>query len=112
MNSVPGEYIRLVSRAALLLDDSKIQLETLASIPGIGAATATAILAFYDPTYYAVGDRYMVDALLNRERAIRFADYPRTLEELRKRNPGDFDLRTVEKAYYQNYRDEHGVGRW
>jgi hypothetical protein len=25
---------------------------------------------------------------------------------------GEFDLRTVEKAYYQQYRNTHDVGRW
>lgn len=112
MNSVPGNFIRLVSEAALLLDDPKTQLKTLTAIPGIGNATATLILAFYDPTNYAIGDRYMVDALLGEDRGMRLTDYPTILEELSDRNPGEFDLRTVEKAYYQKYRDEQKVGRW
>ncbi len=52
---------------------------------------------------YAVGDRYMVAALFGEDRALRLSDYPRLLTELRDRNPGGFDLRTVEKAYYQQY---------
>jgi len=34
------------------------------------------------------------------------------LEELYDRNRGNFDLRTVEKAYYQRYRVENDVGDW
>lgn len=94
------------------MDDPKIQLETFTSIPGIGSAIATVILAFYDPTNYAVGDRYIVDIFLDEDRGMRITDYPTILEEFRNRNPGDFDLRTVEKAYYQSYRDKHDIGRW
>ncbi|WP_255470553.1 hypothetical protein [Halorubrum sp. CBA1125] len=43
---------------------------------------------------------------------MRVTDYPDILKELRDRNPGDFDLRTVEKAYYQRYRVENDVGDW
>lgn len=87
--------------AADLLSDPKLQLKTLTSIPGIGPAIATVVLAFHDPTNYAVGDRYMVAALLGEDRALRLSDYPRLLTALCERNPGGFDLRTVEKTYYQ-----------
>ncbi|WP_238532918.1 hypothetical protein [Halalkalicoccus jeotgali] len=36
----------------------------------MGPATATVILAFHDPMNYAVGDRYMVAALLGDDRAL------------------------------------------
>lgn len=106
---VPDEFVRRVSEAALLVDDAKLQLETLASIPGIGSATGTVVLAFYDPETYAVGDRYIVHALLDEDRQMRKTDYPKLLKELSERNPGGFDLRTVEKAYYQRYRERHGI---
>lgn len=61
---------------------------------------------------YAVGDRYMVVTLFGEDRTLRLSDYPQLLTELRNRNPGEFDLRTVEKAYYQQYRDTDDVGRW
>ena len=112
LSGVPDEFVRRVSEAALIVDDSKLQLKTLSSIPGIGNATATLVLAFYDPANYAIGDRYIVDALLGEDRAMRLTDYPVILDELRDQNPGNFDLRTVEKAYYQKYRDAHDVGRW
>jgi endonuclease III-like uncharacterized protein len=112
MNSVSDEFIQRVSEAALVLDNPKIQLKTLTSIPGVGNATATVILAFYDPTNYAVGDRYIVHALLGKDQDMGLTDYPRILEELHKQNPGGFELRTIEKAYYQKYRDDHGIGRW
>ena len=112
MNSVPDEFIRLVSKAALLLDDPKIQLKTLSSIPGIGYATATVILAFFDPTNYVVGDRYIVAELLGVDRGIQLTDYPKVLKRLHDENPEGFDLRTVEKAYYWKYREEQDVGRW
>jgi len=112
VNTVPDEFIQRVSEAAFLIDDPKVQLKTLRSIPGIGGATATVVLAFYDPETYAVGDRYIVHELLEEDRRMRVTDYPKILAELRDRNPGGFDLRAVEKAYYQRYRDEHDVGMW
>lgn len=54
--------VQRISEAAFLVDDPKPRLETLTSIPGIGPATATVVLAFHDPTNYAVGDRYMIAA--------------------------------------------------
>lgn len=112
IDDVPEPYIQKVTAAALEVDDPELQLKTLRSIPRIGAATATVVLAFYDPEQYAVGDRYILDALFDEDRQMRITDYPKILEELRDRNPGGFDLRTVEKAYYQQYRDEHDVGRF
>lgn len=112
VNTVPDEYVRRVSEAALLVDDPVVQLKTLQSIPGIGAATATVVLRFYDPENYAIGDRYIVHEFFGEDRGMRVTDYPKILEELRDRNPGGFDSRTVETAYYQRYRDEHDVGNW
>jgi len=109
MQNVPDEFVRLVSEAALLIDDPKRQLHTLDSIPGVGGAMATVVLAFYDPTNYAVGDRYIVDALFGEDRQMRFSDYPKILAEFRQRNPEDFDLRRVEKAYYQRYRAKKDI---
>lgn len=109
VNQVPDQFIRKVSEAGLLIDQPEIQLKTLSSIPGIGHATATVILAFYDPESYAVGDRYMVDLLLEEDRQMRVTDYSKILETLQELNPGNFDLRTVEKAYYQRYRVDQGI---
>lgn len=109
VNRVSDEYIRRVSEAALLVDDPVLQLKTLSSIPGIGGATATVILTFYNPAIYAVGDRYMVDMFLGEDRQMRMTDYSTLLEELRDRNPGGFNLRTIEKAYYQRYREQQGI---
>ncbi|ADQ66914.1 hypothetical protein GL213_06645 [Halogeometricum borinquense] len=109
VNRVPDAFVRRVSEAALLVDDPEVQLKTLSSIPGIGSATATVVLTFYDPERYAVGDRYMVDLFFGEDRQMRVTDYPKLLSELRDRNPGGFDLRTVEKAYYQRYREENGI---
>lgn len=109
VNRVPDEYVRRVSEAALLVDDPEVQLKTLSSIPGIGYATATVVLTFYNPERYAVGDRYMVDVLLGEDRQMRVTDYPKLLSELRARRPTGFALRTVEKAYYQRYREQEGI---
>jgi hypothetical protein len=112
VNTVPDEFVQRVTEAALLIDDPTTQLKTLKSIPGIGPATATVILTFYDPENYGIGDRYILDEFFGEDRTIRVTDYPKILTELRERNPGDFDLRTVEKAYYQKYRIENDVGDW
>ncbi|WP_121821070.1 hypothetical protein [Halostella salina] len=112
VSTVPDEFVQRVTEAALLIDDPTTQLKTLKSIPGIGPATATVVLTFYDPENYGIGDRYILDEFFGEDRTIRVTDYPKILAELRDRNPGDFDLRTVEKAYYQKYRVENGVGDW
>jgi len=109
MRSTPEEFVQHITEAALLPEDPKIQLQTLSSIPGIGDATGTVVLAFYDPTTYAVGDRYIIDALFGEDRGFRRSDYSDLLDELRERNPDEFDLRTVEKAYYRRYQEENEI---
>lgn len=109
MRSTPEEFVQRATEAALLAEAPKVQLRTLSSIPGIGDATGTVVLAFYDPANYAVGDRYIMDVLFGEDRGFRGSDYPELLRELRDRNPGDFDLRTVEKAHYQRYREENDI---
>ncbi|WP_245634128.1 hypothetical protein [Halalkalicoccus paucihalophilus] len=104
-------FVQRICEAAFSVYDPKLQLETLTSIPGIGPATATGVLAVHDPTNYAIGDRYRVAALLGEDRTLQLSDYPRLLTELRDQNPGGFDLWTVETAYYQQYRDTCDVGR-
>lgn len=66
MSEVPAAFVQRIREAAFLVGDPKLQLGTLTSIPGIGLATATVVLAFYDPTNYAVGDRYMMQLSLVR----------------------------------------------
>ncbi|WP_248897039.1 hypothetical protein [Haloplanus halobius] len=112
VRTVPDQFVRRVSEAALQVDDPTVQLKTLKSVPGIGPATGTVVLTFYDPEHYGIGDRYIVHELLGEDRIMRVTDYPDILAELRDRNPGGFDLRTVEKAYYQRYRVENDVGDW
>lgn len=77
MRSMHNEFVRLMSEAALLMDNPKRHLHTLDSIPGVGGATATVILAFYDPTNYAVADRYIVDALFGEDRKCGLATIQR-----------------------------------
>ncbi len=112
VRTVSDEFIRRISEASFLVNDPTVQLKTLTAIPGIGAATASVILAFYDPENYGIGDRYIIDEFFGEDRTMRATDYPTILAELRNRNPGDFDCRTVEKAYYQKYRVENNVGDW
>ena len=112
MHRVPDEFVLKVTEAALLVDDPQVQVDTIASIPGVGTATATVVLMFYDPEKYAVGDRYLKDELLGKDRSMKDFDYPKILDELRDRNPSDYDLRTVEKAYWMRYADENDVGDW
>ena len=109
VNRVPDRFVQRVSEAALLADEPKLQVKTLASIPGIGPATATVVLTFADPASYAVGDRYVMDVFFGDPKQMGATDYPRLLEQFRAENPGGFDLRTVEKAVYQRYRVEEGI---
>ena len=81
----------------------KHQLDLLSALPGVGAATATVVLTFNDPTNYAVGDRYLFGALLGEERPVTAGNYPDLLAELRTRTPAGLPLREAEKAYYKWY---------
>lgn len=112
MRRVPNEFVEKVTESALLVDDPQVQVDTITSIPGVGAATATVVLMFYDPEVYAVGDRYLKHEFLDIDRSMRVTEYPKILDELRDRNPGDYDLRTVEKAYWMRYTVENSVGDW
>jgi endonuclease III-like uncharacterized protein len=112
VRQLPEEFIEKVTAAALSVDDPKVQISTLNSIPGVGAATASAILTFYDPENYAVGDRYLMDEFLDKDRTMGVSDYPKILRALRDRNPGDYGLRTVEKAYWMRYTVKNDVGNW
>lgn len=79
MSEVPAAFVQRIREAAFLVDDPKLQLRILTSIPGIGPATAIVVLAFHDPVNYAVGDRDMIAALFGEDRALRLSDYPRLL---------------------------------
>ncbi len=83
MSKVPAAFVQRIREAAFLVGDPKLQMETLTSIPEIGPAAATVVLAFHNPTTYVVGDRYMVAALLGEDRALRRSDYPRLRTTLR-----------------------------
>ncbi|SEP26732.1 hypothetical protein SAMN04487948_12932 [Halogranum amylolyticum] len=112
VRQLPEAFVEKVTEAALLVEDPKVQVSTLDSIPGVGAATASVILTFYDPKKYAVGDRYLMDELLDKDRTMGISDYPKILQALLDRNPGGYDLRTVEKAYWKRYTVENDVGNW
>lgn len=112
VRQLPEEFVETVTEAALLVEDPKVQAGTLGSMPGVGAATASAILMFYNPENYAVGDRYLMDEFLNKDRTMGISDYPKILQALQDRNPGGYDLRTVEKAYWKRYTVENNVGNW
>lgn len=112
VRQLPEAFVVNCSKAAFVVDEPKTQLDTLTSIPGVGDATASVILAFYDPERYCVGDRYIVHALLGEQRGMRATDYPKLLEHIDDINTGEFTRREVEKAVYQEYRDTHGKGRF
>lgn len=95
------DVIRDVTRAGLAASRPKLQVKILSSLPGIGSATATVILAFNDPGNYAVGDRYINEEFLGEEKAVTPSNYEIFLEELEKVCPEDMSLRLVEKAYYR-----------
>ena len=56
MYEVPVAFVQRISQAAFLADDPKLQLNTLTSIPGIGPATATVVLAFHNPMNYTISN--------------------------------------------------------
>lgn len=109
MRNVPDKFVQHVTTAAFAVDEPQLQIETIAAIPGVGPATASAALAFYNPEDRAVGDRYLMDALLDEDRQLRASDYPDLLSALEEQNPKEFDLRTVEKACYRQYQERHDI---
>ncbi len=98
-----------ITKAAFIAKDPKHQIEILSTLPGVGAATATVLLAFNDPENYAVGDRYMNDELLGEDKQITATSYPKLLEKIREAAPDSIPLRTVEKAYFQRYLEENDL---
>ncbi|MFC4360251.1 hypothetical protein ACFO0N_20070 [Halobium salinum] len=108
LRSVPGKFVEFVTSAAFLVGKTRQQMKTLSAIPGVGYATATVLMTFRNPTEYAIGDRYINEAVLGLvDTQVTLSNYERLLGKLRELNPGEFDLRTVEKAYYM----EHLKGR-
>jgi 3-methyladenine DNA glycosylase/8-oxoguanine DNA glycosylase len=43
VSEVPAAFVHRIRKATFLVDDPKLQLETLTSIPGIGPATAIVV---------------------------------------------------------------------
>jgi len=82
------------------------------SLLRINSLGASAILTFYDPEQYAIGDQYLVDEFFDKDRTMGISDYPKVLQELQDRNPGGYDLRTVENVYWKRYTVENDVGNW
>ena len=109
LDQISDEVAKHITKAAFLAEDTKRQVQILSTLPGVGAATATVLLAFHDPENYAVGDRYMNDELLGADEQITATSYPKLLERLREIAPESIPLRTVEKAYFQRYLEENDL---
>lgn len=107
LEEVDNEVIMLLTEAVFKTDNPKTQVKLLSSLPGVGSATATAVLAFYDPQNYAVGDRYMNSLFLynGEEKGVTPGNYPKLLEKLEELRPEGYSLREVEKACYIKYRE-------
>lgn len=106
---IPDEYVQRITAAAFTVDDPQLQIQALTSIPGIGPAIASVVLAFNDPRTRAIGDRYLMDELLGEERGMTARDYPRLIEALVQENSGEFALRDVEKAVWERYRQRNEI---
>lgn len=108
LQQVTNETVELLTKAALQLKGEaeideeiiKTQVKILKSLPGVGSATATVILTFYEPKNYAVGDRYVFARVMGEEKYVRPGNYPNLLEKFKELNPSDLPLREVEKAYW------------
>jgi len=79
---------------------------------GVGAATISVVLTFYDPENYGVFDRHVWRELFGRESEDEYlfstANCVKVLSELRKIAGRDgLHVRTVEKAYFKKNHDEH-----
>lgn len=100
MQSIPGEAVEHITRAAFLVTNPQTQLKVLNGIPGVGYATATVILAFHDPDSYAVGDRIINGVIFGEEKYVSPSNYVELLAELEKLRPSGYTLRETEKALY------------
>ncbi|UOO95431.1 hypothetical protein MUK72_01675 [Halococcus dombrowskii] len=103
LDDISEEVAEYITKAAFLAENPKQQVEILSTLPGVGAATSTVLLAFNDPENYAIGDRYMNDELLGKDKQITATSYPKLLKTIREIAPDSIPLRTVEKAYFQRY---------
>lgn len=103
LDDISEEVAEYITKAAFLAENPKQQVEILSTLPGVGAATPTVLLAFNDPENYAIGDRYMNDELLGKDKQITATSYPKLLKTIREIAPDSIPLRTVEKAYFQRY---------
>ncbi len=59
-DKIPNGAVELITETALKIKDDKYRVNILTTLDGVGIATASAILAFYDPENYGVGDRYIM----------------------------------------------------
>ena len=78
---------------------------------GVGAATISALLTFYNPKEYGVFDRHMWRELFGREPKGEYLwtteNYLKVLAELRKiANQYSLDVRTVEKAVFKKQKNK------
>lgn len=109
LDSISEDVAKHITKTAFFAEDPKQQVEILSTLPGVGAATATVLLAFNDPENYVVGDRYMSGELLGIDKQITATSYPKLLERFREVAPDSIPLRTVEKAYFQRYLEENDL---
>lgn len=100
-SSVPNGVVEDVSRGALDSAESpKLQLKILNALPGVGYATASVLLAFWNPEEYAIGDRVINEAVLGKDEVVTPSNYRSLLEELHEMKPPGCSLRSLEKALY------------
>lgn len=98
------DFVELITKTALKSKDDKERIKILTTLNGVGVAVASAILSFYDPNNYGVGDRYIMDAFSSRKTVPTTTDYLNIFKILREeKERHHLGVRDIEKAYYQKY---------
>lgn len=99
------EQVEKITEKAFKSKDDEIKLLLLKSLNGIGTATASAILAFYDPENYGVIDEHVWAELFGQKnkRNFEIQEYLAVQERFRKdkEKHSSLRIRDIEKAYYQ-----------
>ncbi|MCK4491251.1 MAG: hypothetical protein KAU03_01405 [Candidatus Altiarchaeales archaeon] len=105
---IPDGVVELITETALKIKNDEYRVNVLKTLRGVGVGTASAILAFYDPENYGVGDTYIMDAFFSKEKTPTTREYLDILKILREeKERHGLGARDIEKAYYQVYYEKY-----
>lgn len=107
-----NEIVQQTCSQVFAMSDDSDRIESLDALHGVGPASLSVILTFYDPKNYGVFDIHVWREFFGKEPkgyVFTTEDYLEVLTELRKiAGKYGLDVRTVEKALFKKNIDETG----